>query len=124
MKKILKKILLFIILYFAITFFFIMLMFGTYLLPNERIRGHIEESLNQLHAEGIGYTPFFSQTGALLDTHTDALMLNIAFNKGMYEGQSDFQRAVENSFYNDGDMIHSLEQNIHTGAFNNNEYRY
>lgn len=122
MKEVLKKILRFVILYFSITAIFVLLMFGSYLLPNYRIRGHIEESIEQLRKEGNGYIPFFNQGGATLDTHTDALMLNIAFNKGMYENESDFARAVENSFYDEGSMVEALNKNVYSGVYNNFEY--
>lgn len=122
MKERLKKIIRFMILYLILTIIFTVLMFCSYLLPNFNIRGHIEESIAQLKNEGIGYTPFYNQPGAMLDTHTDALMLNIAFNKGMNENQSDFARAVENSFLDEGDMVHSLDTNVHSGEYNNHEY--
>lgn len=122
MKKIAKKVLIFILLYLILCVSFVILMLATYMLPNYNIRGHIEESVKQLKDESTGYIPFFNQGGATLDTHTDALMLNIAANKGMNENQSDIEKSMENSFYDEGVMTEALNKSIHSDNYNNHEY--
>ena len=57
-KKISKKLLAYILIYVGITIFFTVLIIGSYALPNEKIRENVKESIVQLKAEGIGYTPF------------------------------------------------------------------
>lgn len=123
MKKSVKKILGYLLLYFGITLFFSVLMVGTYMLPNYNIRGHVAESLPQIQEEGTGYCPFFEQPSATLDTHTDALILNIAQAKGMSETQSVLQKAFENSFYEDESTngVSSLSESINKPT-NNHEY--
>ena len=114
-KKISKKLLAYILIYVGITIFFTVLIIGSYALPNEKIRENVKESIVQLKAEGIGYTPFFiGHAGAMMDTHTDALMLNIAMNKGMQKEQKILERAVENSFYEDETQasLKSLEATV------------
>ena len=123
MNKYAKKILGYLLLYLGITLLFSALMVGTYILPNYNIRGHVAESLPQIQGEGIGYCPFFAQSSAMLDTHTDALILNIAQAKGMSENQSVVQKAFENSFYEDEstDGVSSLTASINMPN-NNHEY--
>ena len=123
-KTISKKILAYFIIYVGITILFVSLIIGAYMLPNTNIRGHIAESVALLKNEGLGYAPLFQNASATLDTHTDALILNIAMNKGMKEGESDIKRAVENSFYEDETKagVSSLEKNISDGIINNHEY--
>lgn len=124
-KKISKKILAYILIYVGITIFFTALIIGSYSLPNSAIRNNVKESIGQLKAEGIGYTPFFlGQAGAMMDTHTDALMLNIAMNKGMGKEQRALVRAVENSYYEDETKggVTSLEKNLADDQYNNSEY--
>lgn len=123
-KTISKKILAYFIIYVGITMLFVSLIIGAYMLPNTNIRGHIAESVALLKNEGLGYAPLFQNASATLDTHTDALILNIAMNKGMKEGESDIKRAVENSFYEDETKagVSSLEKNISDGIINNHEY--
>lgn len=123
MKKVGKKVLAYLCLYIGITLLFSTLMVGSYLLPDYNIRGHIAESIGQLSLEGIGYSPFFQQPSATLDTHTDALMLNIALNKGTNEKQRTLEKAFENSFYeNNKSAITALETNTKTSVYNNHEY--
>ena len=123
MKNILKKICNFGLLYIAIAIVFLALMFFSYMLPDYNIRGHAEESVERLKTEGLGYAPFFGQVGATLDTHTDALMLNIALNKGTSENQSVFERAVENSYNDEGaTIIDALDNSVHSDKLNNQEY--
>lgn len=122
MTNAIKKITAFILLYLILAITFILLMYISYKLPNDRIRGHVEESLEQIEKEGIGYIPFFNQTGALMDTHTDALMLNIALNKGMNEEQGALAKSVENSFYEEDSMVKALDNSVHSDDFNNHEY--
>lgn len=124
-KKISKKILAYILIYVGITIFFTALIIGSYLLPNSAIRENIKESVGQLKVEGTGYTPFFlGHAGAMMDNHTDALMLNIAMNKGMGEDQRTLVRAMENSYYEDETKggISSLENNLPDSQYNNSEY--
>ena len=94
------------------------------MLPNTRIRGHVAESVALLKNEGLGYAPIFQSASATLDTHTDALILNIAMNKGMQEGESNIKKAVENSFYEDSSKagVSSLENAISDNIINNHEY--
>ena len=122
MKKILRKLLAFVLIYLGISLLFTALIIGSYMLPDTNIRGHIAESVGQLSLEGIGYSPFFREASATLDTHTDALMLNIALNKGMNEKQRTLERAVENSFYDDSSIIKALETSINNNNLNNHEY--
>ena len=122
MTNVIKKITTFILLYLILTITFTLLMYISYKLPNDSIRGHVEESIEQISKEGIGYIPFFNQTGALMDTHTDALMLNIALNKGMNEEQGTLAKAVENSFYEEDSMVKALDDSVHSEDFNNHEY--
>lgn len=123
MKKILKKILSFALIYLGITLLFVSLIIGSYMLPDTNIRGHVAESIEQLKTEGNGYAPFFRQPGATLDTHTDSLMLNIALNKGINENQRTIEKAVENSFYEDNiSAVTALEKNIEDNNINNHEY--
>ena len=124
-KKISKKILAYILIYVGITIFFTALIIGSYLLPNSAIRENIKESVGQLKVEGTGYTPIFlGHAGAMMDNHTDALMLNIAMNKGMGEDQRTLVRAMENSYYEDETKggISSLENNLPDSQYNNSEY--
>ena len=124
MKKSVKKLLAYLLLYFGITILFSIFMIGAYMLPNYNIRGHVAESLAQIQEEGTGtYCPFFDQAGAMLDIHTDALILNIAQAKGMYEDQSVVQKAFENSFYEDESTngVSSLTESINMPT-NNHEY--
>lgn len=123
MKKYLKKILAYLLLYLGITLLFSFLMLGTYMLPNYNIRGHVAESIPQIQKEGTGYIPFFNQTGAILDTHTDALILNIAQAKGIEKNQEVIQKAFENSFYEDASTngVSSLVESINMPT-NNHEY--
>ncbi len=123
MKKVGKKVLVYLCFYLGLTLLFSALMLGSYLLPDYNIRGHIAESIGQLSLEGVGYSPFFQQPSATLDTHTDALMLNIAFNKGKNEEQRTLEKAFENSFYEDNkSAITALETNTKTTAYSNHEY--
>lgn len=117
-----KKILKYLLVYVCIALLFLALMIATYLLPNNRIRAHVVESVDILKQEGIGYSPFFFQGGSTLDTHTDALILNIALNQGMNE--SNIKNAVENSFYEDETRqgVSSLEAALQDGIINNHEY--
>lgn len=124
-KKISKKLLAYILIYVGITIFFTVLIIGSYALPNEKIRENVKESIVQLKAEGIGYTPFFiGHAGAMMDTHTDALMLNIAMNKGMGKDQRTLVKAMENSYYEDETKggVSSLENNLPDNQYNNSEY--
>ena len=122
MPKFLKKIMSFILLYIVLVVSFIVLIYVSFKLPNERIRGHVAESVKQLKDEGIEYIPFFSQEGALLDTHTDALMLNIALNKEMYENEGTLSKAMECSFYEEPSMVEALNTTVQSDDFNNHEY--
>lgn len=117
-----KKIFEYFLVYICLVVIFSFIMVGTYLLPNNRIRGHVEESLQLLNSEGIGYSPFFQQGGATLDAHTDALILNIALNKGM--NKSNIKNAFENSFYEDSTRqgISSLNEAVQDNIVNNHEY--
>ena len=45
MKKSVKKLLAYLLLYFGITILFSIFMIGAYMLPNYNIRGHVAESL-------------------------------------------------------------------------------
>lgn len=123
MKQVIKKILGYLLLYLGIVVLFSVLMLGTYMLPDYNIRGHVAESIPQLQGEGIGYCPFFAQSSAMLDTHTDALILNIAQAKGMNEEQSVVQKAFENSFYEDktANALSSLSESVNMPN-NNHEY--
>ena len=124
MKKVLKKLSAYFFVYIGVTIMFLALIVGTYMLPNTRIRGHVEESVALLKNEGLGYAPIFQSASATLDTHTDALILNIAMNKGMQEGESNIKNAVENSFYEDSSKagVSSLENAISDSIINNHEY--
>lgn len=124
MKKFLKKILSYFLVYIGVTIIFLALIIGTYMLPNTRIRGHVAESIKVLKEESEIDKPFFKTAGAILDTHTDSLILNIAMNKGMQESESDVKNAVENSFYEDSSKagVSSLENAISDGIINNHEY--
>jgi len=123
MKRSFKNVLNYLLLYFGLTVLFSILMICTYMLPNYNIRGHVAESLSQIQGEGIGYSPFFAQSSAMLDTHTDALILNIAQAKGMSEEQTIVQKAFENSFYESErtDGVSSLTESINMPT-NNHEY--
>lgn len=120
MKNIAKKILKYILIYICLAAFFSISMVATYKLPNNRIRNNVEKSVEVLKCEG-NYMPFFKQPGALLDTHTDALILNIAMNKGMNE--RSIKNAMENSFYEDETEagVSSLESALNEEV-NNHEY--
>lgn len=124
MKNKLKQFGAYIITYIGIAMLFTFLIIGSYFLPNNKIRENVEASVEQLKNEGIGYTPFFKQPGAMMDTHTDALMLNIAMNKGRGEEQRTIARAVENSFYEDETHggLSSLEAAVTNNLPNNHEY--
>lgn len=122
MKNFVKKIGIYACIYLLLVFIFVTLMYISYKLPNGRVWIHVEESVAQIAKEGNGYIPFFNQTGALMDTHTDALMLNIALNKGMYEGQGTLAKSVENSFYEEDSMVKALDNSVHSHELNNHEY--
>ena len=124
MEKKLKKLLSYFLVYIGVTIIFLALIVGTYMLPNTRIRGHVAESVALLKNEGLGYAPIFQSASATLDTHTDALILNIAMNKEMQEGESNIKKAVENSFYEDSSKagVSSLENAISDRIINNHEY--
>lgn len=122
MKNVLKKILLFVLLYIGLAMAFVVLIYASFKLPSYRIRGHVAESVEQIKKEGIGYIPFFNQFGARLDIHTDALMLNIALNKGMYENQGTLEKSMECSFYEEPSMILATEKSAQSDVFNNHEY--
>lgn len=119
-----KKFLKYIALYIGIVIVFFTLIVGTYALPNGRIRGHIAESVEQLEKEENGYIPFFNELGAMMDTHTDALILNIAENRGMDENENVFQKSVNNSFYESESQggLDSLKESITKEGYNNHEY--
>lgn len=121
MKNILKKVLKYLIIYVSLAALFSISMIVTYSLPNNRIRKNVEESIDVFKEEGTCYIPFFKQGGALLDSHTDALILNIAMNKGMNE--SNIKNAMENSFFEDetGGGVSSLD-NALSEEQNNHEY--
>ncbi len=121
MKNIGKKILKYAIIYVILAAAFSISMIVTYSLPNNRIRKNVEASIDVFKEEGICYIPFFKQSGALLDSHTDALILNIAMNKGINE--SNLKNSMENSFYEDetGGGISSLESALNEDV-NNHEY--
>lgn len=119
-----KKFLNCILIYVGIVALFLGLMFIAYSLPDTNIRGHVNESIEQLEQEGVGYTPFFKQPGAMLDTRTDALILNIALNKGMNSEETTLQKAVNNSFYETQDSkgVTALKENILDSTLNNKGY--
>lgn len=121
MKNIGKKFLKYTIIYITLATVFFISMIVTYSLPNNRIRNNVEKSVDVLKTEGIGYTPFFAKPAALLDTHTDALILNIAMNKGTND--NNVKNAMENSYYVDETEggVSSLEKSIGEEE-NNHEY--
>lgn len=124
MKNKLKQFKVYVITYIGIVMLFTFMIIGAYLLPNDNIRENVTRSVEQLKKEENGYIPFFNQPGAMMDTHTDALMLNIAMNKGMQKEQKILERAVENSFYEDETQasLKSLEATVTNKLFNNHEY--
>lgn len=116
-----RKILKYLLCYFILVAIFFTLIVFSYLLPNNRIRKHVSESVPILKSEGLSYSPLFDEIGGTLDTHTDALMLNIAMNKGI--NKNAIKNAVENSFYEDETQggISSLESALSKDV-NNHEY--
>ena len=124
MKEAINKILKYVITFIAMLAVFSLCMIITYALPNGKIRGHIEESIEL--ATGTGVNPLFRNyvPGARLDEYTDMLILNIALNKGTYENQSVLQRAFENSRYSK-DEVQAISLRESTGdpnLYNNSEY--
>ena len=124
MKEAINKILKYVITFIAMLAVFSLCMIITYALPNGKIRGHIEESIEL--ATGTGVNPLFRNyvPGARLDEYTDMLILNIALNKGTYENQSVLQRAFENSRYSN-DEVQAISLRESTGdpnLYNNSEY--
>lgn len=124
MKRVLKKTVSFLLVYIGLTVLFVSLMYAAYSLPNNKIRGHVSESIGTITKEGIGYSPFFLQAASTLDTHTDALILNIALNKGTGKEESTIQKSINNSFHEsvDENGITSLQENISDTSYNNHEY--
>lgn len=118
-KKISKKLLAYILVYIGITVLFLTMIYGAYALPDTNIRGHIVESIPILENEGEGYSPFFRENGAVLDTFTDKLILNIAANKSG-EG-STLKKAVENSYYAN-ETGPSLTEVVQDSIKSNHEY--
>ena len=86
LKKCLKKLCSYLLIYIGITILFSTAIVASYLLPDYNIRGHIAESEKQIENEWNN-KPLFAGVGASLDMHTDTLMLNIAYNKGTYNNQ-------------------------------------
>lgn len=122
LKKCLKKLCAYLLIYIGITILFSTAIVVSYLLPDYNIRGHIAESEKQIENEWNN-KPLFTGVGASLDMHTDTLMLNIAFNKGTYNNQRTLEKAFENSFYENNDnALTALKTNIETDQLNNHEY--
>lgn len=124
-KKVLKKIASYVVLFVLMIIIFCMAMIISYALPNERIQAHIEESKEVL-TRAIG-NPFFEEyiKGAQLDEYTDLIIMNTAMNKGKSEDESIIIRAFENSRYSEDDMnqydlmIKTIENK---DLYNNQEY--
>lgn len=122
LKKSLKKLCSYLLIYIGITILFSTAIVASYLLPDYNIRGHIAESEKQIENEWDN-KPLFAGVGASLDMHTDTLMLNIAYNKGTYNNQRALEKAFENSFYENNDTaLTALKTNIETDQLNNHEY--
>lgn len=124
-NKIVKQISIYVIIFIAMLLLFCTAMISTYLLPDERIRDHIEESKSSI----LKYNgnPLFGDyiNSGKLDEYTDLLILNTAMNKGKYENESVLVRAFENSRFSEesGNQYISLEQTIDNDKlYNNQEY--
>ena len=77
MKEVINKLVKYVITFIAMLAVFSLCMIITYALPNGKIRGHIEESIEL--ATGTGVNPLFRNyvPGARLDEYTDMLILNM-----------------------------------------------
>lgn len=124
-NEVVKEILRYVIIFIAMLLLFCIAMIIAYALPNERIRGHIEESKEVL----LKYNgnPLFGEyvKGAQLDEYTDLLIINTAINKGKEDNESILVRAFENSRFSEesGNQYISLEQTIDNDElYNNQEY--
>ena len=119
MKEMIKKIPKFAITYIVLTVIFLLGIVLSYLLPNNSIREHVKESLITFQSEGMG--TYYGTAASTLDPYTDALMLNIAMNKGE---NGDIQNAVENSYYKDEQEggTSSLIAATEESTVNNSEY--
>ena len=122
LKKLPKIFLKYSCVYLIMIILFFSLMVVSYLLPNNRIRENVAESLPVLEQEGNGYSPFYKEAASTMDTHTESLILNIAMNKGMSD--NNLKNAVENSFYEDQTQggLSSLQESIAKEEINNHEY--
>lgn len=124
-EKILKKVLIYGIIFVVMVLIFCIGMIVTYALPNQRIQNHIKESKNVLL--GMNGNPFFGEyvEGAKLDEFTDLLIINTAMNKGKQENENILVRAFGNSKYSteDGNQYSSLEKTMDNDeVYNNEEY--
>ena len=103
---------------------FSVLMILTYALPSARIESHVAESVPQLKADGLAYTPMFRSQAYLVDTFTDAIMLDIALRQdrdivdaafGGYHGSVEAEREWS-------DPIGALELAASGNRFREHEY--
>lgn len=119
MKNQIKKIHKYALTYLILVIVFLAGLIFSYLLPNDSIRKHVSDSLPVFQMEG--QWAYFGTGASTLDQHTDALMLNIAMNKGE---NNDIKNAVENSFYEDEKQggVSSLIEATQDGIVNNKEY--
>ncbi|MEG1411675.1 MAG: hypothetical protein RSD36_17715, partial [Terrisporobacter sp.] len=91
-------------------------MFGSYMLPNERVRWHVSDSIEQLNTEGLYPRLFFGTPIAQLDNFTDSWMLNLAVSA---RNDAPIKSALQNPYkvakgYSDGKytQIGNLEQRM------------
>ena len=122
-KKIGKIIVSYIIVFIIMLSVFCIAMIATYALPNERIRGHINESKNLILTPNSNPILGDYVEGARMDEATDLLILNTALNKGKTEDENVLVRAFENSRYRvaDKDDFYALQQTMENNEIHNNE---
>lgn len=117
-----KKLKNYIMLFIAMILIFSLGMIFSSLLPNGRIRSHIEESKDILMKSNNN--PLFDNyiIGGKVDDYTDLIIMNIAANKGTSENESPLIKAFENSIYNneEGNQYKSLEETISNESLYNN----
>lgn len=79
-----------------------------YMIPNNRIRWHVQESVEQFKNEGQYPRLFFGTPAAQLDNFTDAWMLNIALSA---DNDNPIKSSLRNDYMSsDGDKVQMLEK--------------
>lgn len=106
---------------------FTILMSIAYALPNQRIEKNIQESFPQLAKEGEYHKIESIESISVLDNYTDALILNIALNRGMKNQENVLEKVAKNSFYKNEkkNIIQSLREMAQSeDVYCNQEYNH